>query len=104
MVVLGLSKLRRKSHGPYSIALWDCRCHCGAVFQATTSSLKLGQVSSCGCRKRKTVMLFGAPVTLTEMAKLTGFSVQAISYRLRALGMTPEEAISTTRQRGRKRA
>lgn len=104
VVVLGISKFRRKTHGPYSVALWDCQCHCDTVFQATTSSLKLGQVSSCGCRKRKTVMLFGTPVTLTEMAKLTGLTVQAIAYRLRALGMTPEEAISTALPRGRKRA
>lgn len=41
--------LGRKSHSSH----WLCRCDCGSETKALSSSLKTGQILSCGCYRRE---------------------------------------------------
>jgi len=40
-------------------AVWECICDCGNMVQASTASLNLGKVSSCGCLLKERLMTHG---------------------------------------------
>lgn len=40
-----------RSENRGSSTMWNCRCRCGALKQVSTSSLRLGRSTNCGCRK-----------------------------------------------------
>ena len=58
--------------GPQSQAMWECQCDCGKIIKARGTSLRYGEVSSCGaavCRgleKDMTGMTFGKLTVISK--------------------------------------
>lgn len=108
-----LSEQKRRSKGAgskYTIRLWECLCVCGALVFATAASLKLGQVTGCGCvhRERTTqalkdraerVEFFGEAMTLRDVEQVSGVRVPTLHYRRKVRGMTLEQAALAKAQR-----
>lgn len=107
-VVIGLSaNIKKRKHGTEE-SLWTCRCACGSTFDALVSVIIKGQRRWCGysCpnkrnavvakrqRKCKRFDVNGEMLSLREMASIAGASPNAISLRMKRLGMTPVEAIA----------
>lgn len=38
-------------------ALWECQCECGTIFIAESRKLRTGHTTSCGCHRRKALLL-----------------------------------------------
>lgn len=54
------------------VVAWHCTCECGTVMQVTTSKLRSGQVQSCGCLHRVSIITgerFGRLVTVHELSE-----------------------------------
>jgi len=47
--------------------VWDCKCDCGTVIQATTGSLRSGNTKSCGCLRMENRTKHGQHKTRTYM-------------------------------------
>ena len=47
--VIGRNEERTKQNGRN--VFWNCRCHCGKEFVATTSDINKQKIKSCGCMK-----------------------------------------------------
>mgnify|MGYP003293053209 CR=1 FL=1 len=67
----GMDKSRRN-------AMWLCRCDCGKSIRTTTSHLKCGHTTSCGCRKSE----FGKA---TRFKKTHGLSYSRLYRILRGM-------------------
>lgn len=86
---------------------WDCKCDCGQVINVRESnSLNSGNVRSCGCiRKDLAIARFraheiaGQLFSCSELAEMAGVSTSTMSRRIRALGLTPVQAVAIGRQR-----
>lgn len=48
-----LTVIRQKGTNKHGQALWECQCECGNTHVVTGSSLKVGNVKSCGCLKKE---------------------------------------------------
>jgi len=88
--------------------VWTCRCSCTGVLveNVRTSWLVHGneQTWSCGCLRREGLHLkrydvFGQMLTLLEMEALSGYSTNTLRRRMEKGKMTPEEAVSSPRER-----
>jgi hypothetical protein len=57
LTVLRFIRLERRSKNGrqpnYRLAVFECRCSCGAVIEAIGSYLSCGDTASCGCLKRE---------------------------------------------------
>ena len=51
----GVELIRLNGRNRFGNAIWECKCHCGMVFQTLASALKYGGTKSCGCLKLKAV-------------------------------------------------
>jgi hypothetical protein len=51
----GVELIRLNGRNRFGNAIWECKCHCGVVFQTLASALKYGGTKSCGCLKMKAV-------------------------------------------------
>jgi hypothetical protein len=47
--------IRRVGLDRQGLALWECRCDCGAIPQVLGSNLRKGDTKSCGCLQREIV-------------------------------------------------
>jgi hypothetical protein len=115
IVVVRVSEdqLRPHKHGGkvYMTRTWECSCTlCGNTFYATASSLKLGQVTSCGCLHRGRLLarnaeraskfeLFGESLRLDELAAIGEVPARTIYSRIRLRRMTVEAATFTPPER-----
>lgn len=91
-----------RSNGIKRTRLWVCRCQCGEEFHATIASLKLGQVSGCGCvhaerriaagkARAQRVELLGQEMTIHDASAVGGIDVPTLRWRIQR-GMTVDEA------------
>lgn len=84
-----------KGKGVRGMTFWICRCPlCGEEFKA--SRYGLSNFKSCGCDRpgKRKYVVFGAPMTINELAELSGTSSAAIARRI-SKGLTAEEAAFT---------
>lgn len=44
-----MRSLGRRGHD----TVWECRCDCGVIFEATAGNLRAGNFKSCGCHRRR---------------------------------------------------
>lgn len=100
VVVVGPRDLAAEKAAGFRARRWDCICRrCGTTFPSTASNLRAGFVTSCGCRKTKKVDVFGQRMTMRELSDISGVDVPTIAYRMRARGMSAEDAALTSKMR-----
>ena len=57
-IVNGVTVLRpTKKRMPY-IFIWECRCHCGNIFETAGSNIRRGVIKSCGCLNADVVAIY----------------------------------------------
>jgi hypothetical protein len=93
--VIGPGQLVPNKYG--NIRLWNCRCHCGNVFDTVIAPIKSGNNTSCGCGTTRH-MVDGKLLTIREMATIAGISVPGMIYRLRR-GLSPTQAVKSRKMR-----
>jgi len=92
------------------VRLWRCQCRCGKTFEAKAATLRKGQVTSCGCRRRALQAqhakdralrydFFGEKLTLKELAEVSGVDGPTIRYRMKQFDLSAEQAAMGGRPR-----
>lgn len=87
--------LERVENDKYGSAMWLCRCDCGAELIISGSDLSLNRSTkckSCSGYALRHYEINGVSVTLSDIAKYAGITVQTVRRRIKA-GWTPEEII-----------
>lgn len=61
-----LRYLGPKAFGRRKIAVWECRCDCGSVFEAKAKGIRSGSTKSCGCWGRSRLGLKNASAQVID--------------------------------------
>lgn len=96
-------------------ALWVCRCPCGKFYEISGSAVRLEQSLWCSysCEERKKARATSSRkrrtkietdkgnFTYQEIAERAGITEAAVHYRIKRLGMSPEEACQPSMRQSR---
>lgn len=95
--------------------LWICKCPCGNRYEITSNAIRLGQSLWCSysCEERKKARATSSRkrrtkietdkgnFTYQEIAERAGITEAAVHYRIKRLGMSPEEACQPSMRQSR---
>lgn len=94
-----LTVLERAGRTKNDNALWLCECECGEKVPANATSLRRGEIVSCGCSI--TVQINNARKVLLEDKTIDGVQVPLLTRKVRNDSKTGHKGVSKRNRRGK---
>lgn len=76
-----LTAIKRAGVTAYGRALWLCECECGNTTEANATSLKRGEIVSCGCLKQQRIK--HARAALLTYKSIDGVQIPQLTQKVR---------------------
>lgn len=77
-----LTVIERTENGPHGKTRYLCRCDCGTMHTVSADHLKSGEVSSCGCLKKRLFAVKATEMALGNRNHRTHGQYQSRLYRI----------------------
>lgn len=94
-----LTAIRRAGRTERGNALWLCQCDCGGTTIANATSLRRGEIVSCGCNKRE--QIDNARKVLMSDKTVDGVAVPLLTKKTRSDSSTGVKGVRRRVRRGR---
>lgn len=93
-----LTVLERAGKTKKDTALWLCRCDCGNTVKANATTIRRGEIVSCGCLKENQIK--NARKILIEDKSIDGVQVPLLTKKVRSDSQTGHKGVYKKKRKG----